>query len=57
MDKKTIITGIGGVLLAGAAAYFMATTVRLSGERRGISAFTRQESACMVLTGCVLIAR
>ena len=42
-------------LLAGAAAYFMATTVRLSGERRGISAFTRQESACMVLTGCVLM--
>ena len=42
-------------LLAGAAAYFMATTVRLSGARRGLSAFTRQECACMVLTGCVLM--
>ena len=42
-------------LLAGAAAYFMATTVRLSRANRSISAFTRQESACMVLTGCVLM--
>lgn len=42
-------------LLAGAAAYFMATTVRLSGSRRGLSSFTRQESACLVLTCCVLM--
>ena len=41
--------------LAGAAAYFMSMTVRLSAQRRGISAFTGQESAGVVLTGCVLI--
>ena len=41
--------------LAGAAAYFMAMTVRLSTKRFGISAFTGQETACVVLTGCVLI--
>ncbi len=42
-------------VLAGAAAYFMAQTVRLSGQRRGISAFTEQEGAAVVLTGCVLL--
>lgn len=42
-------------LLAGAAAYFMSVTVKLSGQRRGLSSFTRQESACLVLTGCVLM--
>lgn len=42
-------------LLAGAAAYFMAATVRLSSQRRGLSAFTRTESACLVLTACVLL--
>ena len=41
--------------LAGAAAFFMAQTVRLAGQRRGISAFTGQESAALVLTGCVLM--
>ena len=41
--------------LAGAASYFMSMTVRLSAQRRGISAFTGQESAGVVLTGCVLI--
>ena len=41
--------------LAGAAAYFMAMTVRLSTRHRSISAFTRQESAGVVLTGCVLM--
>ena len=41
--------------LAGAAAYFMAMTVRLSSRRRSISSFTRQESAGVVLTGCVLM--
>lgn len=42
-------------LLAGAAAYFMAATVRLSHARRGIAAYTRQESACVVLSACVLL--
>ncbi len=42
-------------LLAGAAAYFMATTVRLGTGRRGPAAFTRPESACLVMTGCVLL--
>ncbi len=42
-------------VLAGAAAYFMSLTVRLSTQRRGISAFTGQETAAMVLTGCVLM--
>lgn len=42
-------------LLAGAAAYFMAAAARLSTARRGLSAYTRAESACLVLTGCVLL--
>ena len=42
-------------VLAGAAAYFMSMTVRLSTRGRGISSFTRQESAGVVLTGCVLM--
>ena len=41
--------------LAGAAAYFMSLTVRLASNRRGISAYTRQESAALVLTACVLM--
>ena len=41
--------------LAGAAAYFMALTVRLSRQRRSITAFTGQETAGVVLTGCVLM--
>lgn len=41
--------------LAGAAAYFMSLTVRLATSRRGISAYTQQESAALVLTACVLM--
>lgn len=42
-------------VLAGTAAYFFSSTVRLSTERRSISAFSQQETASLVLTGCVLM--
>ena len=42
-------------VLAGAAAYFMQSTLRLSLSRKPVSAFSRQESAGAVLTGCVLL--
>lgn len=42
-------------VLSGAAAYFISVSVQLADEKRGISAYTRQEIACLVMTGCVLI--
>lgn len=42
-------------VLSGAAAYFISVTVELAEEKRGISAYTRQETASLVMTGCVLI--
>lgn len=42
-------------VLAGAAAYFMALTVSLSAQKRGISSFSQQESAALVLTACVFM--
>jgi stage II sporulation protein E len=42
-------------VLAGAAAYFISVTVKLSGEKRSITAYTQQESASLVMSGCVLI--
>lgn len=42
-------------VIAGAAAYFISTAVKLSGEKRGITAYTQQETASLVMTGCVLI--
>lgn len=42
-------------VLSGAAAYFISVSVELADEKRGISAYTRQETACLVMTGCVLI--
>lgn len=42
-------------VIAGAAAYFMSVAVRLSDGRRGITAYSQQETASIVLTGCVLI--
>ncbi|MBR1481853.1 MAG: SpoIIE family protein phosphatase [Ruminococcus sp.] len=42
-------------LLAAAAAYFMSVAVRLVGDRRSILTCTGQETACLVMTGCVLI--
>lgn len=42
-------------VLAGAAAYFIGISVQLANEKRGISAYTRQETASLVMTGCVLI--
>lgn len=42
-------------VLAGAAAYFIGISVQLANEKRGLSAYTRQETASLVMTGCVLI--
>lgn len=42
-------------VLAGAAAYFISVSVQLADEKRGISAYTRQETASLVMTCCVLI--
>lgn len=42
-------------VLSGAAAYFISVAVQLADEKRGISAYTRQETASLVMTGCVLI--
>lgn len=42
-------------VLSGTAAYFFSVAVKLSDERRGITAYTRQETASLVMTGCVLI--
>ena len=41
--------------LAAVAAYFIAYTVRLSYGKRSIGAYTAQETACVVMTGCVLM--
>lgn len=42
-------------VLSGAASYFISVSVELAGEKRGVAAYTRQETACLVMTGCVLI--
>ncbi len=42
-------------VLSGAAAYFISVSVKLSGEKRSITAYTQQETASLVMTGCVLI--
>ncbi len=42
-------------VISGAAAYFMSVAVRLADGRRGITAYTQQETASIVLTGCVMI--
>lgn len=42
-------------VIAGAAAYFISVAVKLSGEKRSITAYTQQETASLVMTGCVLI--
>lgn len=42
-------------VLAGAAAYFIGSSVRLAGEKRSIDAYSQQETACLVMTGCILI--
>lgn len=42
-------------VLSGAAAYFISVSVQLADEKRGISAYTRQDTASLVMTGCVLI--
>lgn len=42
-------------VLSGAAAYFISTAVMLSSERRGIAAYSKQETASLVMTGCVFI--
>lgn len=42
-------------VIAGAAAYFISIAVKLAGENRSITAYTQQETASLVMTGCVLI--
>lgn len=42
-------------VLAGAAAFFMKSAVTLAGEKRSISAYSQQETASLVMTGCILI--
>ncbi len=42
-------------VIAGAAAYFISIAVRLAGENRSITAYTQQETASLVMTGCVMI--
>ena len=42
-------------VIAGATAYFMSVSVKLSGDKRSINSYTQQESASLVMTGCVLI--
>ena len=44
-------TGIALLFSSG----FMSVSVRLVGDRRSIAACTGQETACLVMTGCVLI--
>lgn len=54
----TMATLTGGFIeaaLAAVAAYFISYTMRLSFGKRSISAFTSQETACVVMSGCVLI--
>ena len=42
-------------VLAGASAYFISVAVKLSEEKRSINAFNQQETASLVMTGCVMI--
>lgn len=42
-------------VIAGAAAYFINIAVALAGQKRGISAFNQQETASLVMTGCVMV--
>lgn len=42
-------------VIAGAAAYFISVAVKLSQEKRSITAYTQQETASLVMTGCVAI--
>ena len=42
-------------VLAGAAAYFISSTVRLSSEKRSISSYSQHETASLVMTGCILM--
>lgn len=41
--------------LAAGAAYFLAVTVRVISENRGVYTLSGQESACLVMSGCLLI--
>ena len=42
-------------VLAGAAAYFINVSVSLADDRRGLGSFTQQETASLVMTGCILV--
>lgn len=54
-EVDAAVTAFLEAALAGAAAYFMAESVRLYDERRSLAACSRQESASLVLTACVLM--
>ena len=41
--------------LAAVAAYFISVSVRLAGDKRSLGAFTGQETACLVMSGCILL--
>ena len=41
--------------LAAAAAYFFSAAVRLAEEKRSLTRCTPQETACLVMTGCVIL--
>lgn len=49
------VTTVIEALFAAAAAYFFSVAVRLAGDRRSLTTCTGQETACLVMTGCVLI--
>ncbi len=42
-------------VLSGAAAYFISVTVKLSGEKRSINSYSQQETASLVMSGCIMI--
>lgn len=42
-------------IIAGAAAYFISVVASLATENRSITSYSQQESASLVMTGCVII--
>ena len=54
-EVDAAVTAFLEAALSGAAAYFMAESVRLYDERRSLAACSQQESASLVLTACVLM--
>lgn len=42
-------------VIAGAAAYFISTALHLAGDNRSFEVFSQQETASVVMSGCILI--